>query len=144
MNPDIWKLFKIDKKYVLALAVFSVLFIVGCTGNQQVPQANEGAGTPVGLTGETKEFQMTAKQWEFIPSRIEVNKGDKVILNIKSIDVAHGFTLSDFGVDEYLEPGKEISVEFIADKTGEFTFFCNVYCGTGHGGMRGVLIVNSR
>lgn len=143
MEFDIWKIFKLNKKYVLALAVFSVLFIVACTtGNQQVPQANEGAGTPVELTAESKEFQMTAKQWKFTPSRIEVNKGDKVILNIKSIDVAHGFALPDFGVNERLEPGKEVTVEFMADKTGEFTFFCNVICGSGHGSMRGVLVVN--
>ena len=88
-----------------------------------------------------KEISVIAKQWEFDPDPIRVNKGDNVILNIKSIDVSHGFSLPTFGVSERLNPGKEIRVEFIADKKGTFTFFCNVQCGSGHGSMRGQLIV---
>ncbi len=88
-----------------------------------------------------KEFTMTAKQWEFDPAIITVKKGDKVRIKVKSIDVTHGFALPDFSVNENLEPGKEITVEFIADKKGEFTFFCSVICGTGHSGMKGKLVV---
>ena len=88
-----------------------------------------------------KEFDMTPKQFEFIPSTITVNKGDKVRLNVKSIDGAHGFAISEFGINENLKPGVTKTIEFIADKTGEFAFFCSVYCGAGHSGMNGKLIV---
>lgn len=91
--------------------------------------------------GEIKEFNIVAKKWDFNPETINVNKGDKVILNIESIDVAHGITLSEFGIREILQPNKKIKIEFIADKEGEFDFFCNVYCGKDHGSMRGKLIV---
>ena len=67
--------------------------------------------------------------------------GDLVKLNITSVDVTHGFALPDFGVNSNLEPGKTVPVEFTADKTGEFSFFCNVYCGEGHKDMKGTLIV---
>ena len=46
-----------------------------------------------------------------------------------------------FNVSEMLEPGKTVSVEFVADKQGTFSFFCNVFCGSGHGNMKGTLIV---
>ncbi len=88
-----------------------------------------------------KEFSMTAKQWAFNPSEIRVKAGDTVRLKVKSIDVTHGFSLPDFNVDERLEPGKEISVEFIANKKGTFTFFCSVLCGEGHRDMKGTLVV---
>ncbi len=88
-----------------------------------------------------KEFSMTAKQWSFDPETITVKKGDHVKLTIKSIDVTHGFAIPDFGVSENLEPNKEIVVEFDADKTGTFTFFCSVFCGSGHASMKGTLVV---
>ncbi|MFA6533276.1 MAG: hypothetical protein WCT22_04760, partial [Patescibacteria group bacterium] len=40
-----------------------------------------------------KEFTMTAKQWAFDPAIITVKQGDKVKINIKSIDVTHGFAI---------------------------------------------------
>ncbi len=89
-----------------------------------------------------KEFTMTAKRFEFSPSTIEVDQGDKVRIKITSLDVAHGFSLTAFGISERLEPGKEVTVEFNADRKGEFVFFCSVPCGSGHGAMRGKLVVN--
>lgn len=89
----------------------------------------------------TKEFILTAKQWSFSPSKITVNKGDKVILHIKSIDVTHGFELDAFEVSKTLSPGKTVDVQFVASKTGTFSFSCNVFCGSGHGDMEGTLIV---
>lgn len=90
---------------------------------------------------ETKVIAVSAKQWEFSPATITVKKGTKVTLNITSSDVAHGFDLSAFNVSANLEPGKTASVTFMADKTGTFPFFCSVFCGSGHGGMQGKLVV---
>ena len=92
-------------------------------------------------TSDVVEIDMTAKQWEFTPATITVNEGDKVKLNIQSVDVTHGFSLSEFGVSERLTPGKTTIVEFTADKVGEYIFFCTVPCGRGHSGMRGKLVV---
>lgn len=88
-----------------------------------------------------KTFDMTARRWEFSPSNIVVNEGDRVVLNITSEDVTHGFTLSAFDVREQLDPGKTTRVEFVADKAGTYSFFCSVYCGSGHSQMRGTLTV---
>ena len=74
-------------------------------------------------------------------SEIKVNEGDTVKLTITSIDVAHGFAITAFGVNSRLNPGQTTTVEFVADKKGTFTFFCSVKCGTGHPGMKGTLIV---
>ena len=153
------------KMVLLTILVLSLVLIAACTQqntiqqppdnqNQQTTGTVNQQNTPIIGKNETvssnpnpvqqvqvKEFTMTAKQWEFVPSVITVNKGDKVKLIIKSIDVTHGFALPDFGVSKNLEPGKEVTVEFTADKTGEFTFFCNVICGAGHREMKGTLKV---
>lgn len=93
------------------------------------------------VNGEIKEFNITAKRWEFDPSTITVNRGDIVKLHIRSIDVTHGFGLPEFGISEQLESGETIDIEFVADKTGTFIFNCIVICGSGHSGMKGQLIV---
>jgi len=125
MNKYFWLLL------VGVIIVGGVLFL-----NQKKPvMKEESTTTPV------KDFSMIAKKWQFDPSTINVKQGDKVRLKIKSIDVAHGFSLLDFNINENLEPGKEIIVEFIADKKGEFTFFCSVLCGQGHSRMKGKLVV---
>jgi cytochrome c oxidase subunit 2 len=88
-----------------------------------------------------KEFEMIAKQWSFEPETIEVDKGDVVKLKITSIDVAHGIYLGEFNVNERLEPNEEVIIHFLADKEGEFPFYCNVGCGAGHSNMDGTLVV---
>lgn len=123
------------------LLIVGVILVSGCTQQGTQQSATPTTPTQTAPTGEVKEFTMTAKNWEFSPSTITVNKGDTVKLHIKSIDVTHGFGLPDFGINENLAPGKTVDVEFVADKAGTFTFVCTVYCGSGHGGMKGQLIV---
>ena len=126
-----------------------LIFLVACSSSNITPNSESVAGTqvsgedvPSDTVGTTKEFNLIAKKWEFIPSTIEVNGGDKVILNINSVDVDHGFSISAFNVNENLKAGKTTRIEFIADKKGSYTFFCSVFCGSGHPLMKGELIVN--
>ncbi|MBC8495319.1 cytochrome c oxidase subunit II [archaeon] len=128
-----------NKKLILLLA--SLLLLVACNQQTIDSQATDVANGDDKFSGEVREFDLIARNWNFEPSEIRVNLGDNVELHIKSVDVTHGFMLSQFGVNEMLEPGQEVNVNFIADKTGTFTFFCNVPCGAGHGSMRGQLIV---
>ena len=147
------------KTWIIGLLLVAVL-ITGCYGTQTTtPSAptTTGKETSIGVPapgnedveemvvkssgGDVKEFEITAKQWEFVPNIIRVNQGDTVKLTITGADVTHGFNLPDFGVNARLNPGKPVIVEFIADKKGAFPFACNVPCGRGHGGMSGTLIV---
>ena len=89
----------------------------------------------------TVSISVTAKNWEFVPAQIEVEKGNTVELSITSIDVDHSFALPAFGINTKLSPNQTSVVTFTADKTGSFPFSCKVFCGEGHKGMNGVLIV---
>ncbi|PCI29277.1 hypothetical protein COB52_02660 [Candidatus Kaiserbacteria bacterium] len=92
------------------------------------------------------EIDVVADNWQFEPNIIIVKKGDNVRLNIESIDTNHGITIPDFEISEFLVSGEMIVIQFVADKSGEYQFFCNVFCGFGdskhgHPSMRGTLIV---
>lgn len=111
-------------------------------GQGQQAQSSQQTNQPTNQPGaDVKEFTITAKQFAFEPSTIEVRKGDKVRLIITSQDVTHGFSIPEYGINERLEPGKPVTIEFTADKEGTFTTFCSVFCGAGHGNMKGKLIV---
>lgn len=112
--------------------VLAILFLMpGCA------QSEDSTTTATDI----QEINITAKQFEFVPSEITVSEGSTVRLSIESVDVDHGFALTAFGVSENLQAGETTTVEFVADKTGTYSFFCNVFCGQGHGSMRGTLIV---
>ena len=122
-------------KYIFFAAIAIALLAAGCSqqaAREAAPSSAEGAEMQETLlpdtaaTGETKQFTMTAKQWEFSPNTITVNQGDTVILNIESIDVEHGFAIDEYGINENLQPGKTVEIEFVADKKGAFEYYCSV------------------
>lgn len=127
----------------IGLLIVGLLIYGGVLLFNQNKPAEEGVSKQAATTSSNpvKEFTLTAKNWSFDPPIITVKQGDKVKLNVKSIDVSHGFALPDYGFDQKLEPGKEIVIEFTASKKGEFTFFCSVMCGEGHRDMKGKLVV---
>lgn len=88
-----------------------------------------------------REIKLTAKKYEYSPNEIRVRQGERVRLLITALDRTHGFELEDFKVKADLEKGKETVVEFVADRVGEFPFNCSHFCGFGHKGMKGKLIV---
>lgn len=103
-----------------------------------------GAGCqslPGGDQEHVVQVDMTSEQWEFKPATLRVKQGDTVILRIKSLDVVHGFGLPEFGADQPTPPGQETTIRFVADKPGTYSFFCTVFCGTGHPDHKGTLIV---
>lgn len=89
----------------------------------------------------TKTFTLEVGDWYFNPEVITVYYGDTVVLNLKSAEGVHGFRLPEFDVNQRISPNKPVTVTFVANKRGEFTFYCNVVCGSGHSAMNGKLVV---
>ena len=132
------------KPIVFLILMLVIIAISGCIGQATPIEQPKTEQQPLATNEqliELKEFNITAKQFGFEPDIITVNKGNAVKLKITSIDVTHGFSINEYNIRETLEPGKTITVEFVADKSGTFQFFCSVYCGIKHAEMRGKLIV---
>jgi cytochrome c oxidase subunit 2 len=93
-------------------------------------------------TGAVKEFSLTAEKFMFKPDRIEVTQGDTVRITVHSLDGTHGFAIKQFSIKKTVPKGGEpITAEFVASVAGTFEFKCSEYCGRGHSGMKGQLIV---
>lgn len=89
----------------------------------------------------TQEVSIIAKRYTFYPDQIVVRKGQPIRLYLTSIDTTHGLSLPDFKINQQIKPGEIATVDFTPDKTGSFPFRCSVFCGLGHLGMTGRLIV---
>ena len=103
--------------------------------------AMAGHAPAAGQAPAAHEIQMTARKYQFDPSVITVKKGEVVRLIITALDRKHGFQLKEFGIDQVLLKGEPTTIEFTADKAGTFEFKCSVFCGFGHGKMKGKLVV---
>mgnify|MGYP001562348444 FL=1 len=88
----------------------------------------------VGLTGEVREYTITAQKnkWNWHPETFAVNQGDLVKLTvINEDDYDHGFAIDQFGVSQRLPARGTIYIEFIANSAGEWPYYCSVSCGEG-------------
>ena len=88
---------------------------------------------------------MTAIRSHFTPERIQVRRGDTVVLNIANVeqtyDATHGFAIPEYNINLSLEPGETETVRFVADRAGVFPYYCTEFCSALHLEMAGYLLV---
>jgi cytochrome c oxidase subunit II len=97
--------------------------------------------THVAAQPKEKVIKIVAKRFDYTPGNFTLKKGEPVTLELTSADVLMGFNLPDFNLRADIIPGKVTRVRFVPDKTGTFTFLCDIFCGTGHEKMNGKLTV---
>jgi len=88
-----------------------------------------------------KVIRIVAKRFDYTPGELRLKKGEAVILELTSSDVLMGFNLPDFNLRADIITDKVTRVRFVPDKTGSFTFLCDIFCGTKHEEMNGRLTV---
>lgn len=88
-----------------------------------------------------KVIKITAKRFDYTPGNLTLKKGEPVILEFTTLDVLMGFNLPDFNLRADIVPDKVTRVRLVPDKTGTFTFLCDVFCGEGHERMNGKITV---
>ncbi len=97
----------------------------------------------VAKANTAREFAIQARAFEYTPSVIRVQQGDRVKLTMSAADVTHGLILDYYDVELVASPQqqKESVVEFVAERAGRFRFRCTQVCGPLHPFMVGELIV---
>jgi len=137
------------KKILIGLCV---LLLIGVGALFLVPNnENSIAGSAVlnnNIDDGVKTFVVTGENFKFVVNSVDnpeiiVNKGDRVRIEFTS---AKGF--HDWVVDEFDVATKQVKdsdgmtyVEFVADKSGVFEYYCSVGQHRANG-MKGNLIVN--
>jgi plastocyanin len=100
----------------------------------------EGAGVVEMEVMNVVEFTVEGKNFAFTPSLLSVKKGDTVKITFKNTGGFHDFVIDEFNVrTKQLQSGEE-TVEFVADKAGQFEYYCSVGQHRAMG-MKGTLTV---
>lgn len=123
---------------VAAIIVFSktnqILKTENTTGSAQSNNFTEI--TPIVSENQksaVKEFTMTSfveivdgkPKPQYSIKEITVNKGDRVRIKITVTSGMHNFNLDEFNIHSETSLNQETIVEFIADKSGEFIYYCS-------------------
>ncbi len=90
---------------------------------------------------EPRVIAVRAKKFDFTPDEIQLKVGEPVVLEFATEDVHMGFDAPDLGLHADIVVGKPVRVPFTPSKAGSFEFACDVFCGSGHEEMSGVIKV---
>ena len=86
-------------------------------------------------------IKITARKFSFLPPEVTLKKGVPVILELSTDDVFMGFNAPDLGARVDLVPGKTMRLRVVPAKAGKVAFLCDVFCGSGHEEMSGLITV---
>ena len=125
-----------NKKFLMGFFALAVLAIAGFASLQQ-PGVFTTAGNAVMATAnenrQIKEFAMQSfvefedgkPKPQFSLKEITVNRGDLVRIKITTTIGTHNFNLDEFNVSAETPLNQETVVEFVADKSGDFIYYCS-------------------
>jgi nitrous-oxide reductase len=98
--------------------------------------------------GKNVEVFGTLIRSHITPETIEVEKGDTVTIHLTNLeraeDETHGFTVDTYNVHASVEPGKTVTVKFVANKEGVYSYYCTEFCSALHLEMEGYLLVKPK
>jgi heme/copper-type cytochrome/quinol oxidase subunit 2 len=117
---------------------------------------------PRPITAQDQQVQVVelkAKKYEYVPSPVHVKAGAKVQLKITAVDHDHGFKITTVpnGAEKsgkpglvltspqdcwQLKKGETTTIEFLAQTSGTYPFWCCHRCGLGHKDMKSEIVVD--
>ena len=84
------------------------------------------SSTGEAVSEEVKEITVIGSNFRFDPKTIKVKKGDKVRITFKSSGGLHNFVIDELNVRTPMITGGDSQVvEFTADKSGSFQYYCS-------------------
>lgn len=119
-------------KKVAIIVIFLAIIVSGGIYYRKFFLPEEKRAIPE--SGKMIEITIRAieNKWQFEPDYFEVKAGDKVVLNVFNDDeYDHGLAIEAFGINKRMPSKSKVRLEFIANRLGEFPFYCSVSCGSG-------------
>jgi len=117
-----------NSKIVARILFTVVLGILSLTFTAASASADDTAASP-------RKIQVTAKRFEYIPAEITLKKGEPVVLELTSLDVAHGVKFKELNLETDIKKNGASELAFTPMQTGDFVGHCSHFCGAGHGTM---------
>jgi cytochrome c oxidase subunit 2 len=119
------------EKKSIANILAALLIVVGSGA------ASFASATP----SSEKVIKVVSRRFVFEPAEITLKKGVPVVIEITTEDVVMGFSAPDLKQRADVLPKQVARVRFTPDKTGTYPFLCDIFCGSGHENMNGVIKV---
>ena len=125
---------------VLALVIIGAVIFFFATQKSSAPTTNESQNQTETIQEEpaadnTQQetdanavvVNISGKNFEFSQDTIELKKGQTVTVNFTSEDGFHDWVVDEFNAaTSQVNTGESSSVTFVADKVGEFEYYCSV------------------
>jgi len=98
------------------------------TGTTGGTSTATSTGTTTATTqGAVKQFTVTAKNFTFAPATLTVNRGDRVRITLQNNEGFHDLVIDEFNArTKQIQGVSQDTVEFVADKSGSFEYYCSV------------------
>lgn len=109
--------------------------VFGTTRPQLV---NAASGNPLGLDPRDPHSAD-----DIVSSTLVLPVGREVDLQLRSLDVIHGFFIPGMRLKENTVPGLVLHIHFTPSATGTYPILCSQVCGLGHSRMQARLLVVS-
>ncbi|WP_276253645.1 cytochrome c oxidase subunit II [Halomontanus rarus] len=139
----------------VGVASYSVLANPYVSPDQSVEVDGEGDPDSLGFenldAGDDTDVHVRASQWDWNASypdaevttrnEIVIPADENVTIWLTSDDVVHSLFVPELGVKQDAIPGRYTRVRTVAYDPGEYDVRCTEFCGTGHAGMTGTVVV---
>lgn len=91
---------------------------------------------------QARVIEMTVENFAFVPSTINVKRGEHVIIRVTGVTGLHSFGAPELGLNVRVDLDQTVDIVLPTDTAGSFAFRCMIPCGTGHKNMVGTIIIS--
>lgn len=96
------------------------------------------------IVGSPRTIAVTISRDAFSPDQIEMKAGERVRLNVTSLDGTRGFEVKALRLNARIPAaGRTMTVDLVPTEAGTFEIQCSDDCGDGHRRLRAWLVVSS-
>jgi cytochrome c oxidase subunit 2 len=96
----------------------------------------------VATAADERVIHVIARKFVFVPDQIAVKQGEAVVIELSAPEVIMGFSAPELGLRADIVPGTPTRLRVNTTRAGRFAFNCDVFCGSGHEDMDGVIVVS--
>lgn len=113
---------------IIALGIIGYMML-GSNKQAVVSPTEKKMATEATPAGAAQEFTTTAYYDEtgvwYSLKEMRVKQGNTVRVKATNTKGMHDFVIDEFGIQKELPMNEEVTIEFVADKTGEFVYYCS-------------------
>jgi cytochrome c oxidase subunit 2 len=127
--------------FILTILSYQVFVSIQSPKQNEMVIKVQGARFNWAFTVEAPSKKDPSKIWDIQSADLHTYVNRPVLLNMKPVDVIHGFWVPAFRLKQDLLPGRETQVRFTPIEAGTYPLRCTVLCGGNHSLMTTSVIV---